>query len=79
MADALVNAANTKLDELVADGRLQQDRADTIKGKVPARVDKLVNRHFGAAGARPEPTELPRTPPRRPPAPPARRASPRSC
>jgi hypothetical protein len=47
VADALVNAANTKIDQLVTDGKLQQDRADTIKGKVPARVDKLMNRHFG--------------------------------
>jgi hypothetical protein len=45
--DALVNAANTKLDQLVADGKLQQDRADTIKGKVPGRVDTLMNRQFG--------------------------------
>jgi uncharacterized protein YidB (DUF937 family) len=47
VSDALVNAANTKIDQLVADGKLQQDRADTLKGKVPARVDKLMNRHFG--------------------------------
>ena len=47
VADALVNAANTKIDQLVTDGKLQQDRADTIKGKVPARVDRLMNRHFG--------------------------------
>ena len=47
VADALVNAANTKIDQLVTDGKLQQDRADTIKGNVPARVDKLMNRHFG--------------------------------
>jgi uncharacterized protein YidB (DUF937 family) len=47
VTDALVNAANTKIDQLVADGKLQQDRADTIKGKVPGRVDKLMNRHFG--------------------------------
>jgi ribosomal protein S20 len=47
VTDALVNAANTKLDQLVADGTLQQDRADTIKAKVPARVDKIMNRHFG--------------------------------
>src|SRR6476646_6866029 len=39
LADALTNAANTKIDQLVADGKLPQDRADTIKGKVPARVD----------------------------------------
>ena len=47
VANALINAANTKLDQLVADGKLQQDRADTIKGKVPARVDTFMNRHFG--------------------------------
>ena len=47
VVDALVNAANTKLDQLVADGRLQQDRADTIKAKVPARVDKIMNHQFG--------------------------------
>ncbi len=51
VADALVNAANAKLDQLVADGKLQQDRADTIKGKVPARVDTLMNRHFGQQAA----------------------------
>ena len=45
--DALVNAANTKIDQLVTNGRLQQDRANTIKGKVPARVDTLMNRQFG--------------------------------
>ena len=47
VTSALVNAANTKLDQLVADGRLQQDRADTIKAKVPARVDKIMNHQFG--------------------------------
>ena len=47
VSDALVSAANSKLDQLVADGKLQQDRADTIKGKVPARVNTLMNRHFG--------------------------------
>jgi hypothetical protein len=45
--DALVNAANTKLDQLVADGKLSPERANTIKGKVPGRVDTLVNRHRG--------------------------------
>ena len=47
VVDALVNAANTKLDQLVADGKLPQERAVTIKGNVPARVDTFVNRHFG--------------------------------
>jgi uncharacterized protein YidB (DUF937 family) len=47
VVDALVNAANTKIDQLVTDGKLPADRATTIKGKVPERVDKLVNRVFG--------------------------------
>jgi uncharacterized protein YidB (DUF937 family) len=47
VSDALVNAANAKIDQLVADGKLPQDRAATIKGKVPARVDKIMNRQFG--------------------------------
>ena len=45
--NALVTAADTKIDQLVANGRLAQDRADTIKGKVPTRVDTLMNRQFG--------------------------------
>ena len=53
VAGALVDAANARIDQLVADGRIQQDRADTIKGKVPARVDKLMNRHFGDQGPAP--------------------------
>ncbi len=51
VSDALVSAANSKIDELVANGKLQQDRADTIKGKVPARVDKVMNRVFGQKAA----------------------------
>jgi hypothetical protein len=47
LVDALTNAANTKLDQLVADGTITQERADTVKSKVPARIDKLMNRQFG--------------------------------
>ena len=47
VVDALTNAANTKLDQLVADGKLKQERADTIKSNLPARIDKLMNRQFG--------------------------------
>jgi hypothetical protein len=47
LVDALTNAANTKLDELVADGTITQERADTVKSKLPARIDKLMNRQFG--------------------------------
>jgi hypothetical protein len=47
VVDALTNAANSKLDQLVTDGRITQQRADTIKGKLPARIDKLMNRQWG--------------------------------
>ena len=47
LVDALTNAANTKLDELVADGTITQERADTVKGKLPARIDKLMHRQWG--------------------------------
>jgi hypothetical protein len=47
VVDALTNAATTKLDQLVADGTITQERADTVKGKLPARIDKLMNRQFG--------------------------------
>ena len=87
MVEALTNAANTKIDQLVADGKIQQDRADTIKGKVPARVDTLMNRQFGQHA--PAPRELIRAPGRPHPArrrtgetpagSPTRRASPRSA
>ena len=51
VVDALTNAANAKLDQLVADGRITQERADTVKGKLPARIDKLMNRQFGQHAA----------------------------
>ena len=47
VVDALTNAANTKLDQLVADGRITQERADTVKGKLQARIDMLMNRQWG--------------------------------
>jgi uncharacterized protein YidB (DUF937 family) len=47
VVDALTNAANTKLDQLVADGTITQERADTVKGKLPARIDRLMNRQWG--------------------------------
>jgi len=51
LVGALTNAANTKLDQLVADGTITQQRADTVKSKVPARIDKLMNRQFGQHAA----------------------------
>lgn len=47
VVDALTNAANSKLDELVANGTIKQERADMVKSKLPARIDKLMNRQFG--------------------------------
>ena len=47
VVDALTNAATTKLDQLVADGTITQERADTVKGNLPGRIDKLMNRQFG--------------------------------
>jgi hypothetical protein len=51
LVDALTGAANTKLDELVADGTITQERADTVKSKLPGRIDKLMNRQFGQHAA----------------------------
>jgi hypothetical protein len=48
--DALVSAANRALDKAVELGRIDQARADELKTKVPARVDKLMDRHFGQNG-----------------------------
>jgi ribosomal protein S20 len=47
VVDALTNAATTKLDQLVADGTIKQERADTIKSKLPERIDTLMNHQFG--------------------------------
>ena len=48
--DALVNAADAALDKAATNGRIDQARADELKGKVPARVDKLMDHHFGQGG-----------------------------
>ena len=47
VVDALTSAANTKLDQLVAAGRFSRDQADSIKSKLSARIDTLMNHHFG--------------------------------
>lgn len=47
VVDALTSAATTKLDQLVADGTIKQERADTVTSKLPARIDTLMNRQFG--------------------------------
>ncbi len=47
VVDALTKAANTKLDQLVAAGRFSQAQADSVKSKLSARIDTLMNHHFG--------------------------------
>jgi hypothetical protein len=49
--DALVNAANTAIDKAVTNGRIDAAKGEEIKSKVPDRVDKAMDRHFGQGGA----------------------------
>lgn len=46
---AIVGDVTAKLDKAVTNGKLTQDRATAIEQRLPARVDKLVNRHWGQA------------------------------
>ena len=48
---ALVAAADTAIDKAVANGRIDQAKGDELKGKVEARVDHAMERHFGQGGA----------------------------
>jgi hypothetical protein len=48
--DALVTAADNALEKAVSNGRIDQARADDLKTKVPDRVDKLMDHHFGQGG-----------------------------
>jgi hypothetical protein len=48
---ALVAAADTAIDKAVSNGRIDAAKGDEIKGKVEARVDKAMDRHFGQGGA----------------------------
>jgi len=50
--DSLVAAANTKLDEAVSGGKLDQAKADEMKQKLPDRIKELVN-HQGFEGRGP--------------------------
>ena len=45
--DALVSAANARVDQAVANGKIDEARAATIKGKIPTFAEKLVNRTWG--------------------------------
>jgi polyhydroxyalkanoate synthesis regulator phasin len=40
---AIVDAANHRIDQAVANGRLSQDKANTLKQTVPQLADKFVN------------------------------------
>jgi uncharacterized protein YidB (DUF937 family) len=51
IGDALTQKANDGIDQAVANGKLTQERADTMKGKVSARVDKFLNRTWGQNAA----------------------------
>jgi hypothetical protein len=41
--DAVVGAADKKVDEAVANGKLDADRAATIKDRLPDRITRIVN------------------------------------
>jgi hypothetical protein len=45
--NALVSAADTRIDKLVANKRITPERGNTLKGKVGDRVHTLVTRQFG--------------------------------
>jgi hypothetical protein len=51
VSDALIGAANTKLDQLVADGKVTQERADKVKTRLPDRIAKLMDHQFGQHAA----------------------------
>ncbi len=48
VADAIVNAINERIDQAVADGKMDQEKADEIKANAPEKVEKMMN------GERPE-------------------------
>jgi ribosomal protein S20 len=47
--NAIVNAATTKIDQAVTNGKLSADRAATLKSKLTDGVTKRVNAHHGSA------------------------------
>jgi transposase-like protein len=49
VATALVNQVDARIDKAVADGQLTQTRADTLKGRVPTVVNRIINHHKGDA------------------------------
>jgi hypothetical protein len=47
VVDALLDAVSTRVDRAVANGRITAERGEEITANAPARVDTLMNRHFG--------------------------------
>ncbi len=47
VASTLVKDIDTRLNTLVSNGKLAQDKATKIEAKVPAAVDKAMNKVFG--------------------------------
>jgi len=43
VVDALVNAANRRIDRAVANGRIRAERAATIKERLPERITRIVD------------------------------------
>jgi hypothetical protein len=51
VATALVNQVDARIDKGVTNGQLTQARADALKARVPAAIDKVINHHKGDAKA----------------------------
>jgi hypothetical protein len=47
VVDAVLQAINARVDQAVANGRIDADRGATIKAKAAEKVPTFVNRHFG--------------------------------
>jgi len=51
VVDAVVAKVDQRVDQAVQNGRITAERGETIKSKVPDRVNKLVNRQFGSTAS----------------------------
>ena len=49
VVDAVTSAVDARIDQAVANGKITADRGATLKSKVPARVAKGMDHHFGQA------------------------------
>jgi hypothetical protein len=47
VVDALTKAADSRIDQALANGKIDQSRAETMKSKLPDRIDKLMSHQFG--------------------------------